>query len=64
MDENVMIVFHGFLNLNSKEKMKMVGAMNDYFDAINREPIRAENEKSFKEINFVAASTVCKCCNR
>jgi hypothetical protein len=64
MDENVMIVFHGFLNLSMREKMQMVGAMNDYFDSVHREPIRAENEKWFKELDLSADGRVCKCCGR
>lgn len=64
MDENAMVVFHGFLNLPTKEKMQMVGAMNDYFDAVHREPIRAENEANFKKLDFAAGGKICKCCGR
>jgi hypothetical protein len=62
MSENVTIVFHGFLNLTTKEKMQMVEAINNYFDSNNREPIRAENEHQFGEINI--SKTKCACCNR
>lgn len=64
MDENVLVVFHGFLNLSTKEKMQMVGAMNDYFDAVHREPIRAENEEKFKQVDFRPGGKTCKCCSR
>ena len=65
MDENTAVVFHGFLNLSAKEKLQLVGAINDYFDSNNREPIRAENEARFKEIEFGgAAQKKCKCCGR
>ena len=59
MEENAMVVFHGFLNLPTKEKMQIVGAMNDYFDAVHREPIRAENEAKFKELDFAAGGKIC-----
>ena len=64
MDEDVMIVFHGFLNLSMKQKMQMAGAINDYFDAIHREPIRAANEARFKDLDFQSGGKTCKCCAR
>lgn len=64
MDENITLVFHGFLNLTMKEKMKLVEAMNEYFDSNQREPIRDENEVKFKQINFETEKRVCKCCGR
>ena len=48
MDENAMVVFHGFLNLPTKRKMQMVSAMNDYFDAVHREPIRLKMKRTLK----------------
>jgi hypothetical protein len=62
MDENVTIVFHGFLNLLGKEKLKLVEMINDYFDSNEREPIRAENERKFAEIDLT--DQPCKCCGR
>lgn len=65
MDENTTIVFHGFLNLTMKEKLKLVEQMNEYFDYLEkREPIRAENEEKFKNINFSEDGKTCKCCGR
>jgi len=64
MEENITVVFHGFLNLTMKEKMKLVEAMNDYFDSTQREPIREENELKFQQINFEAENKLCKCCGR
>lgn len=64
LEDNVIVVFAGFLNLNTKEKMQLVSAINEYFDSNNREPIRAENEKKLQNINFDAAEIVCKCCGR
>ena len=60
MEENITIVFHGFLNLLHLQKLKLVEAMNDYFDSNNREPIRKENEAKFAEINFDAPEKICK----
>ena len=59
-----MVVFHGFLNLPHLQKLKLVEAMNDYFDSNNREPIRKENEAKFAEINFDAPEKISKCCGR
>ena len=64
MEENITVVFHGFLNLPNLEKLKMVEMINDYFDSNDREPIRRENEEQFAKINFDAAGKICKCCGR
>ena len=64
MDENITIVFHGFLNLSMKEKLKLVGEMNKYFDSTNREPIREENEVNFQAIDFSLPEKICKCCGK
>lgn len=63
MDENITMVLHGFFNLTMKEKMRLVEAMNEYFDSTNREPIREKNEAEFKKIGF-DSNTNCKCCGR
>ena len=64
MDEKLTLVFHGFLNLNAKQKLKLVESINEYFDSNEREPIRAENEAQFKEIEFGADDKICVCCER
>lgn len=64
MDENITLVFHGFLNLSAKEKLKLVEEINDYFDSNDREPIRAENEARFQKLNLNSPENVCKCCGR
>lgn len=64
MEENITVVFHGFLNLPNLEKLKVVEMINDYFDSNEREPIRKENEEKFAKINFDAAEKTCKCCGR
>lgn len=62
MDENITVVFHGFLNLSAKEKLKLVEAINEYFDSNEREPIRADWDKKFGEIDLEKNN--CKCCGR
>ncbi len=64
MEENITIVFHGFLNLPNLEKLKMVEMINDYFDSNDREPIRAANEAAFADVDFDAPEKICKCCGR
>lgn len=64
MEENIAVVFHGFLNLPNLEKLKLVEAINDYFDSNDREPISKKNEANFAAINFAALEKICKCCGR
>ncbi len=64
MEENVALVFHGFLNLTAKEKLKLVEEINDYFDTNDREPIRAENELKFALIDWNLPEKRCKCCGK
>jgi hypothetical protein len=64
MTDDAAIVFHGFLNLKNLEKLSVVEAINDYFDSMEREPIREENEKRFAEISPAATGNKCKCCGR
>lgn len=63
MTEDATIVFHGFLNLPNLEKLTVVEAINEYFDSMEREPIRTENESRFFEIDF-SSGRKCKCCGR
>ncbi len=60
--EAVTLVFNGFLNLNGKEKLALVEAINDYFDSNDRDPIRAAHDAEFAEIDL--DSLGCKCCGR
>ena len=64
MEENVTLVFHGFLNLNGKEKLKLVEEINNYFDSNNREPIREENEIKFEGIDLNKSGKSCICCGK
>ena len=62
MNENTTIVYHGFLNLSMKEKKHLVDAMNEYFDSMNREPIRETAENEFAKIDL--EKNKCPCCKR
>jgi len=64
MEENVTVVFHGFLNLTAKEKLRLTEAINEYFDSNDRDPIRAENEARFKELDLSVQGKTCKCCGK
>lgn len=64
MNESVLVVFHGFLNLTAKEKLQTVEAINEYFDSNDREPIRARYEAEFQKIDWNKPESKCKCCGR
>jgi hypothetical protein len=65
MNENVTVVFHGFLNLAHLDKLKLVEAINDYFDSTDgRDAIRAENQAAFAELRVGESERPCKCCGR
>lgn len=63
MEENVTIVFHGFLNLTAKEKLRLVEEINEYFDSNDREPLRADREAKFAAIDWTPEKK-CKCCGK
>jgi hypothetical protein len=63
-EENITLVFHGFLNLTAKEKLRLVEAINDYFDSNEREPIREENRENFEKIDLSSGENTCKCCGK
>ena len=64
MSEDVTVVFHGFLNLTNLEKLKLVESINEYFDSMEREPIREANEKAFSNLMIGHSDPPCKCCGR
>ncbi|MEP7075399.1 MAG: hypothetical protein ABI878_06280 [Acidobacteriota bacterium] len=64
MTDDAAVVFHGFLNLPNLEKLTVVEAINDYFDSMDRDPIRAENEERFAALDLVGTGKKCKCCGR
>lgn len=64
MNEDTTVVFRGFLNLTHLEKLKLVEAINEYFDSTDRDPIRAANEAAFADLRLIEAGRLCKCCGR
>ncbi len=64
LNEDETTVFRGFLNLPNLQKLKIVEAVNEYFDSNDREPIRAENDRRFYRIVRDFNSDPCKCCGR
>lgn len=64
MNEDVTVVFHGFLGLPNLEKLKLVEAINEYFDSMEREALRARHDVEFAKLKFSEVGTVCKCCGR
>jgi len=64
MSEDTIVVFHGFLNLPNLEKLKLVESINEYFDSMEREPIREVNEQAFAAVGLGSAGKICKCCGR
>lgn len=65
MNEDITVVFHGFLNLTHREKLQLVEAMNEYFDSTDaREAIRADNQAAFTAVRVGEDEKTCKCCGR
>jgi hypothetical protein len=64
MDDDQIFVLHGFLALPALKKLKLVEAINEYFDSMNREPIRGENETAFRLIDQSPDRPRCPCCGR
>lgn len=64
MNDNIAVVFNGFLNLPNLEKLELVNAINDYFDSNDREPIRAAADERFAKVDRDAVGFKCKCCGR
>ena len=69
MDErsnnNVKVVFNGFLALSMKEKLALVDIMNEFFDyPERREEMRRQNEEDV--VAYLANPEVfsCKCCRK
>ena len=62
MEDDAVIVVHGFLQLSNLQKLKVVNAMNEYFDSMAKESIRAENDAAFLRLDI--DSIDCRCCGR
>ena len=63
-EENVTMVFQGFLNLTNLEKLKLTEKINEFFDTLDREPLRAKAQEDFKKISIGANGKKCVCCKR
>ena len=64
MDSDAVIVIHGFLALPNLEKIKVVDAMNEYFDSTEKEPVRAKYDELFESLGVIENEIECKCCGR
>jgi hypothetical protein len=62
MENDAIIVVHGFLQLPNLQKLKVVEAMNDYFDSMEKDAIRAKHDSAFAGLDI--DSIDCKCCDR
>lgn len=63
-EENVTMVFQGFLNLTNLEKLKLTEKINEFLDSMNREPFRAKAEADFVKIKIGENGKKCVCCKR
>ena len=43
MNKDITVIMHGFLKLPNLDKLKVVEAINEYFDSNDREPIHASS---------------------
>lgn len=65
MNKDAVIVLHGFFALPNLEKLEVVNAVNEYFDAVSeREAIRRRFDDQFAELNVIGKGIECKCCGR
>ncbi len=64
-DRDVALVMNGFLALSMKQKVRLVGIMNDYFDNTDRrEGIRSANERYVAGLMNSSSGLTCKCCRQ
>ena len=64
LDRDALIVLHGFLALPNRDKMKVVEAMNEYFDSTAKDEIRADYDAQFEMLRVTEGGLECKCCGR
>lgn len=64
MNNDAIVILHGFFQLPHLQKKKIVDAINDYFDSTDRDPIRAEYDRQFEELKSSVPDFDCKCCGR
>lgn len=63
-DNNITVLLNGFMKLPNLEKLKLVNAINEYFDSNEREKLRKENDERFSTIIFDDETTKCIACGR
>ena len=65
MTQDVTVILNGFLKLPNPQKMELVGAINEYFDELNkREAFRADVEAEFRKLRLDGQSFECICCGQ
>ena len=62
-DNNITVLFNGFLQLPNLEKLKLVNAIMNILIRMSR-IIRKENDEKFSEITFSNEGTKCVACGR
>jgi hypothetical protein len=64
MKPDITIILNGFYHLPNLDKLTVVNAINEYFDSIDRDPIRAAADVRFCEIDRHSPGFICICCER
>jgi hypothetical protein len=59
MNKDITVIMNGFFKLPNLDKLKVVEAINEYFDSNDRGPIRAEWEKAFATIDRKDGGCIC-----
>ena len=59
MNNDIAVIMHGFFKLPNLDKLKVVEAINEYFDSDNREPIRAGWDEAFAAVESEKYSCIC-----
>ena len=63
-NRDAIMVLHGFFALHNREKMKIVDAMNEYFDSTEKDRIRAKYDELFESLGVIGKGIECKCCGQ
>lgn len=64
MENDVVVVLHGFFQLPNLSKLKIVEAINEYFDSLEKDAVREKYDRLFNELLAAEAGFECKCCGR